>query len=482
LALFVFRLMAVIMVCWNAMGRCQLVLFLLQCLLTLPIGVCSSSKKGVDSGHSSSNLLLKMHQLYTKQPPHDTALYDLLEVSPNATSTEIAKSYRKITRRLHPDKQRRGKKKENIIDHQEVSDEEDGDDESDHRRRYRLARVRAAYEILKHDSRRLPYHRHGLLNPMDAVYILTGSVLQQHGPPHYAAASASANSIDEEDVQRGLQMELLELMGYYYYNNYQQKKKSPFDQSSFLRPESDARSHRDRVHFIAASLLERLIPVVEGTLPEHVFLDHLIQQCDRYKSLPLGAQIVRCIGRAYRYSGERMLRRGLPLATVQENVRGVMRQAKYFANAAVAGGRVVLEERKVKHKQQTMDDNNNSSSNSQRPTHWEDMEETELALSGGEHSSRDQEFDKAHQAVLESLQVEALWKICKIDLDRTIRTACNVLLDGPTTTTTTTLSGWVGANGNTIVAHNGRIQLALLLVRMGNIMVHRSKEGTAWME
>jgi DnaJ domain/X-domain of DnaJ-containing len=476
----VFPLIAsMIMVCWNAMGRCHLVLFLLQCFLTLPIGVCSSSKKG----HSSSNLLLKMHQLYTKQPPHDTALYDLLEVSPNATSTEIARSYRKITRRLHPDKQRRGKKKENIND-QEVSDDEDAD-ESDHRRRYRLARVRAAYEILKHDSRRLPYHRHGLLNPMDAVYILTGSVLRQHGPPQYASAAASANSIDEEDVQRGLQMELLELMGYYYNNH--QKKKSPFDRSSFLRPESDARSHRDRVHFIAASLLERLIPVVEGTLPEHVFLDHLIQQCDRYKSLPLGAQIVRCIGRAYRYSGERMLRRGLPLATVQENVRGVMRQAKYFANAAVAGGRVVLEERKVKQKQQqTMDDNNNNNNNngnSQRPVHWEDMEETELALSGGENSSRDQEFDKAHQAVLESLQVEALWKICKIDLDRTIRTACNVLLDGPTTaTTTTTLSGWVGANGNTIVAHNGRIQLALLLVRMGNIMVHRSKEGTAWME
>jgi curved DNA-binding protein CbpA len=478
----VFPLIAMIMmVCWNAMGRCQLVLFLLQCFLTLPTGVCSSSKKGVSGGgHSSSNLLLKMHQLYTKQPPHDTALYDLLEVSPNATSAEIARSYRKITRRLHPDKQRRGKKKENINDHQDKvrdDNDEDVDDESDHRRRYRLARVRAAYEILKHDSRRLPYHRHGLLNPMDAVYILTGSVLQQHGPSHYA--SASANSIDEEDIQRGLQMELLELMGYYY-NNYHQKKKSPFDQSSFLRPESDARSHRDRVHFIAASLLERLIPVVEGTLPEHVLLDHLIQQCDRYKSLPLGAQIVRCIGRAYRYSGERMLRRGLPLATVQENVRGVMRQAKYFANAAVAGGRVVLEERKVKQKQ-AMDDNNNNG-NTQRPVHWEDMEETELALSGGENSCHDQEFDKAHQAVLESLQVEALWKICKIDLDRTIRTACNVLLDGPTTTTTTTLSGWVGANGNTIVAHNGRIQLALLLVRMGNIMVHRSKEGTAWME
>lgn len=369
-----------------------------------------------------SSTLLKMHQLYLRQAPHDTALYDTLEVSPNATSAEIAKSYRKICRRLHPDK--------------------NADDRGDE-----LSKVRAAYDILKHDSTRLPYHRHGLLNTMDAVYILTGSI---RGP-------VVGN---DDDEKHSIQMELLELMGYYKVSN---RPESPFLQTS-----SDEQSKRDRICYIASTLSERLRPVLEGTLPEHVFLDHLIQQCDRWKSLPLGAQILRCIGRAYRYSGERFLRRGMPLAGVQDNVRGVVRQAKYLANAAVAGGRVVLEERKRKSSRKL---------ETSRQIHWEDMGEHELAVSG--ESIRQDERDKAHQAVLGSLQVEALWKICKIDLDRTIRTACEVLLDGESFYGR---DGWVGERGNTILAHKGRLQLALLLVRMGNIMVHRSKEGTAWME
>jgi hypothetical protein len=96
------------------MGRCGklLLCFLLQCFLfSLPARVMSSTS---NKGHRRpADLLLKMHELYTRQPPHDTSLYDLLEVSPNATNAEIAKSYRQITRRLHPDKQvgRRRRKK-----------------------------------------------------------------------------------------------------------------------------------------------------------------------------------------------------------------------------------------------------------------------------------------------------------------------------------------------------------------------------------
>jgi hypothetical protein len=39
---------------------------------------------------------------------------------------------------------------------------------------------------------------------------------------------------------------------------------------------------------------------------------------------------------------------------------------------------------------------------------------------------KEQERQKAQTALLESLQVEALWKISKIDLDRTIQEACNL--------------------------------------------------------
>lgn len=373
-----------------------------------------------------SSTLLKMHQLYLRQPPHDTSLYDTLEVSPNATSAEIATSYRKICRRLHPDKN------------------------PDHDYTDQLSRVRTAFEILKHDNTRLSYHRHGLLNAMDAVYILTGSI-------HRKAVQKD----DEE--QRSIQMELLELMGFPFHDK---EESSPWF-STF----SDDRPKRDRVLHIATTLFERLRPILEGTLPEHLFLDHFMQQCDRWKSLPLGAQILRCIGRAYRYSGERFLRKGLPLAGVQDNVLGVARIAKYFANAAVAGGRVVLEERKRKKKK-------SPKYVTPKQIHWEDMDEGEFALSG--ESIREQELDKAHQAVLESLQVEALWKVCKIDLDRTIRTACELLLEGQSPMNAG--DGWVGERGETIMADNGRLQLASLLVRMGNIMVHRSKQGTAWME
>jgi curved DNA-binding protein CbpA len=466
------------------MGHCGelLLCFLLQYFLSLPSGVMSSTSKS--HRRRPADLLLKMHELYIRQPPHDTSLYDLLEVSPNATYAEIAKSYRQITRRLHPDKVGRRRRKKGGGHNAVVGTDNPNDNDDNGRPDQLLARVRAAYEILKHDSRRLPYHRHGLLNPMDAVYILTGknSGPQQQYPRRVLAVDDGDH--DDEHEKHVLQMELLELMGYYHYNEnlHQRRKKFPFitdHLDDFPHPE---RSKRDRVHFIAASLLERLIPVIEGSLPEHVFLDHLIQQCDRWKSLPLGAQIVRCIGRAYRYEGERFLRQGMPLASVQDGMRSMMRQAKYFAHAAVAGGRVVLEERKVvaAQQQQTTSPPPHPAIHDRPVQHWEDddTEETELLLSS--ETVHKQELDQAHQAVLESLQVEALWKICKIDLDRTIRTACHVLLDGPATTTTT---GWIGQkNGNAVLAHHGRIQLALLLVRMGNIMVHRSKEGTAWME
>ena len=36
---------------------------------------------------------------------------------------------------------------------------------------------------------------------------------------------------------------------------------------------------------------------------------------------------------------------------------------------------------------------------------------------------------KAQQALLHSMQVEALWKVSKIDLDRTIRDACRMILE-----------------------------------------------------
>ena len=151
-----------------------------------------------------------------------------------------------------------------------------------------------------------------------------------------------------------------------------------------------------------------------------------------------------------------------------------------------AGTRVVLEEHKLKQQQgRPVGQSAVRESNPALEYHWEDGSDhdndyDELSLST--HAIREKEHQKAQETLLESLQVEALWKICKIDLDRTVREACTELLKGRSFYTATTDHGWVGANHGVIAAEAGRLRAAALLVRMGKIMVQRSKEGTAWME
>ena len=274
--------------------------------------------------------------------------------------------------------------------------------------------------------------------------------------------------------------------------------------------------HERRVWFLAANLVETMRPVVEGALPESFLLDHIIQQCDRLKRLPLGAQILRCIGRAYRYSGKRILRRhhhrqrkktstiisGLLPVALQDSMRDKLREAKHIATAALAGGRVVLEERV------------SSSITNNRVEASRDTDPHRLLLESSvmpdqhvddfcyqppsDAEIKESEQRKAREALLQSLQVEALWKICKIDLDRTIREACDLILEGeyfffPSHYLTqqqqqqppnyhSSSDGWIGSSGIAVTTDVGRIRAASLLYSMGEIMVKRSKEGTAWME
>ena len=106
---------------------------------------------------------------------------------------------------------------------------------------------------------------------------------------------------------------------------------------------------------------------------------------------------------------------------------------------------------------------------------------------------REQERHKAQTALLESLQVEALWKISKIDLDRTVQEACNLILTGeyfffPSHQSSKSSEwnrggdGWVGSTGEVVDANIGKLRAAAALVMIGDIMVRCSKEGTAWME
>jgi hypothetical protein len=169
----------------------------------------------------------------------------------------------------------------------------------------------------------------------------------------------------------------------------------------------------------------------------------------------------------------------------------------------VASGRVVLSETRLQSQQQRQQQQQSNESSAAVGDHWDDGDLGALASDGdGIHDDvnvptdeelKELERFKARNAVLESLQVEALWKIRKIELDRTIREACDLILDGdyfffPSHQSSRPADwqedgdGWVGSSGKLIDARDGRLRAASALIMIGNIMVQRSKEGTSWME
>jgi hypothetical protein len=446
----------------------SLVLFLL-------LSICVHYCRVQASSSEASSTLLRMHRLYLQQPPHDTTLYDVLHVSPNATMAEITKSYRRLCRKYHPDKQQQKQP-------QQTDDA--------------LERVREAYEVLKQDGSRLPYHRYGLVDMVQAVFLLTGR------------SSSSSSAIDPA------LWELLQLMGYPMYDT--ATTSFPSGQAfaaSSSHSSTKQQQHVERVRFLATHLAGTIRPVVEGAVSEAFLADIVASMCDRLKILPMGAQILRCIGRAYRYSGRRLLRRYhanpqqylvssdsnmvhnnrrrvVPsLLDVRAHVRDQCRHTKHIFNAAVASGRVLLSEQQQKARR-------TGKNKKYKPIsyHWEgNMGDPDYLVSDDDRTDapptdqdiREEVRRKAQGAVLESLQVEALWKVTKIELDRTIREACDCILEGEDNFFSSPMDdndGWVGSSGIAIPTRVGRVRAAAALVMVGDIMVQRSKEGTAWME
>jgi hypothetical protein len=124
-------------------------------------------------------------------------------------------------------------------------------------------------------------------------------------------------------------------------------------------------------------------------------------------------------------------------------------------------------------------------------------------------SIRQEEHDNAEGAIISTLQVEALWKISKIELDRTIQEACDVILrrkyfffpnhyqrqmhtykskhasgafhsiSDPQVDHKS--DGWVvSSTGKVIETDTGKLRAAAALVLVGDILVQCSKEGTSW--
>ena len=96
-------------------------------------------------------------------------------------------------------------------------------------------------------------------------------------------------------------------------------------------------------------------------------------------------------------------------------------------------------------------------------------------------------------------RVQALWKIVKIELDRTISQACSRILDGAHPffplhqplqnqddsyrhQSRDAAGGWVGSTGEAIETDKGKLRAAAALVLVGQTMVDCSKGNTAWVD
>jgi hypothetical protein len=432
----------------------------------------SSSRSFVKLPEASSTLL-QMHSLYVKQPPHDRTLYNTLQVCPNATAHEITRAYRRLSRTLHPDKQTGSTVHTSNVD--------------------RLENVRHAYEVLKDDATRLPYHRYGLLDASHAVLLLTG-----HG--------GVGNGRHSHDPALD---DLLRLVGY--------ARETPAFPANSIGGTTDAeirrQHHQARVYYLASHILERIRPFVENAVDATTLTTVWTEECDAVKSLPLGSQILRCVGRAYCYTARKTLRKGprttnvsggaslrsLPSPALPDAVRDGYRSAKHLFTAAVASGRVVVTEhlsKSAKSSTTTTQAGGRASQNFLTCHFDDDLDVGTLPGETTDTAPTDEEIkqnekDKARAALLESLQVEALWKISKLDLDRTIREACELILQGdyfffPSHQSVSPSDwqrqdhGWVGSTGRVIGTDEGRFRAAQALELLGKIMVQRSKEGTSW--
>ena len=590
------------------------------------------------------------------RPPHDVRLYDALHVAPNATLAEIQRSWRRLSRTYHPDKAalrrrrragtgdagdtgagggaKRGsddgrhddecrRVREDQRPHppppppppppplhptsvengnaankeasEPSSDEMHSEVDEEDYARQKLAEVTHAYEILSDDHTRLLYHRYGLVGGTEAALrLLAGQRGPGDGP---GAASDSAPRAS-----------LLEWMGY------------PPGASSQRLPERQARQRR--LAYLAAALTERLRPLVEGAVPQDRFADEVFRECHALKTGPLGAQILRCVGRAYRVEGYRALlrsrrRRGercgrsgrrdgvarrARARREEERLSDRWRSAKHYAAAALSSGKLVLMERRVRRleegrarrrRRREEEDRARRRGRATREGAARRLEATRGERRGergdegdgttsfvynigelpgeedatyGNHvdsdfpgeegnigafsdddeedflrSFHDEDNDddddqqqddleqelqyvqnrKKHAALLSVIQMEALWKITKIDLDRTVREACRRILapaeergwsafcpQEPSPPPDAwrprrrppprppprggdrrrergarrerPLDGWVGTTGNVVHMEVGRLRAAAAMALVGDIMVQCSKEGTSW--
>lgn len=497
------------------------------------------------------NCLLLPNNLYTSTA-HDTELYAELDVPTNATLMQIQKSYRRLSRDWHPDKiavRRRKLQWQQQQQQQQRQSSSRADDDLEEYARNKLQRISTAYEILGDDHSRLLYHRYGLRGSTEAaLHLLTGRQAT-NGNPLEAPSEVS----NEQSV-------LLRLMGY---------SASPQNHHHC--------SNLHRMHNIQNSLMQKLLPIVDGTITQELFIANLYHECSSLKSSPLGAQILRCVGRAYRIEGYRVLRQELSRGGTRDSWKprapeytrhdtngfdkakhrlsniavDRYRDVKHLAQAALASTKLIHTERQMKRLDNERRRAEDERSNRRQKRHSEEIGKRRMiegrkrhanihshgigALPGEEtsedalgdfsldlndldsHFMHDEDPDndalewelqhtqqqKIYQALHSMHQMEALWKLTKIELDRVVRESCRSLLSpawdafGPSNyggwhnehaqqdyqniygagyESNFRQDGWVNPLGETVSNRVGRLRAAAALVLVGDIFVQCSKE------
>ena len=504
------------------------------------------------------NRLLLPSNLYTSTA-HDTELYDELDVPTNATLLQIQKSYRRLSRDWHPDKiaVRRKKLQRQSLGNETAAPSARTDEDLEEYARNKLQRISTSYEILSDDHSRLLYHRYGLRGGTEAaLHLLTGR------------QATNGNPLEAPSEVSNEQSALLQLMGY---------SSTPQDYRHC--------SNLQRMHRIQNSLMQKLLPIVDGTITQELFIANLYNECGTLKSSPLGAQILRCVGRAYRIEGYRVLRRELsrdgthdswkPRAPeyARHDTNGLhkakhrlsniavdrYRDVKHLAQAALASTKLIHMERQMKRLDKERRRAKDERSKQRQNRHSEEIDRRRMiegrrrdanihsdgigALPGEEpsegalgdfspdlsdldsHFTDDSSLDdedsdndtlewelqhtqqqKIYQALHSIHQMEALWKLTKIELDRVVRESCRSLLSpawdafGPPShyegwhnehqqwqqdyhdtygagyDSSFLQDGWVNPLGETVSNRVGRLRAAAALVLMGDIFVQCSKE------
>ena len=434
------------------------------------------------------------------------------------------------------------------------NDNEDNNDkdEGEEYARQKLQQITNAYEILNNDHTRIIYHKYGIIESSNNAIIQllsTGQILVGR-PEHQISSTTSTSEGEEEKLAR-----LLELMGYpsnlYWQSSYQDDNIHQESSSSSSKQRhqnhhstSTKQIHlqQQRISYLTSTITERLRPLVEGTISQDLFVSEIYRECNALKKIGLGAHILRCIGRAYRIEGYRVLRtmstshhhgkrrrrrrrHHSPRHTSQQQqyedvadlVIDTVRNMKHYASAAFAGGKLVLLEQRIKkleeeyargkqqvkkkkkeqqqwqyEKQQQMDgdekknvkmiqqtsqddsyqmdnetysrfasnigalpgddidiDTNNDATYSddddeddflfqQHFSHHEDEDNHDNINDELEDELNHIQHKKTYTALLTVHQMEALWKITKIELSHTIRKACRCILMEPSFTTYST--------------------------------------------